>query len=192
MATDRSDIEDRLYTIEEYERLPEDGFWKDELVRGRLVREPGPGNEHGWLQVNVAVALRQFVHARRLGVVMVESGFVLHEDPPTVRCPDVSFVAADRLPPGGLPAGYLRHAPDLAVEIISPSNTAADVLEKVTEYLESGARQVWVVDPRKRQVVVHRALDDSRILSERDEMDGGDVLPGFRLPIAEIFADPLS
>lgn len=180
-------------SIEAYERLPQDDGYRDELVRGRLVREPRPGTEHAWLETRIAYALHEFVERRRLGVVLTEAGYILSVDPPTVRGPDVSFVARDRIPPEGFSKGFWRLAPDLAVEVVSPSNSAAEIQEKVLEYLEAGTRIVWVVQPRTRTVAVHRsrtALDDpgaGQVLGEGDGLDGDDVLPGFRLEVGDLF-----
>ncbi len=152
------------------------------------MREPAPGAEHGWLDVRVAHHLVRHVEPHRLGAVVAEAGFVLAEDPPTVRAPDVAFVARQRVPAEGPPRGYWPGAPDLAVEIASPSNTVAEILDKVRDYLEAGARTVWVVEPRTRGVTVHVPGGEPRVLREADVLDGGEVLPGFRLQVAELFA----
>ncbi len=177
----------RPFTIEELERLPEDGY-RHELVRGRLVREPPPGAEHGGVTVEIGRLLGNFVRERGIGRVMAEAGFVLAGDPPTVRAPDVAFLAADRIPEAGLPAGYVTGAPDLAVEVVSPSNTLAEVRAKVLDYLAAGARAVWVVEPRTRGVTVYAAGGGVRDLGPGDELDGDEVLPGLRLPVAALFA----
>ncbi|HUH12030.1 MAG TPA: Uma2 family endonuclease [Longimicrobiales bacterium] len=189
MSPYRAPAEAPLLTIEEYERLPDDGY-RDELVRGRLVREPQPGTEHGWLAVEIAGLLRQHVVEHGGGIVLVGSGFVLSEVPPTVRGPDVSFVSVERLPPGPLPAGFLRLAPDLAVEIVSPSNTAAGIQEKVFEYLDAGTRLVWVVYPGRREFTLYRSREEIRVLTEGDALTGGDLLPGLAVPLAELFRPP--
>lgn len=177
----------RTLTVEEFARLPDDET-RSELVRGRVVREPPAGFEHGDIAARVAHRLREFVVREDLGrVVGAETGFVLCEDPPTVRAPDAAFVAAERLPADR--AGFARLAPDLAVEIVSPSNTMAQMHDKVWDYLDAGTRMVWVIEPRRRTVMVHRSRLDIRLLGEGEEIDGGDVLPGFRLPVTELFAD---
>lgn len=175
-------------SLAEFERLQErEG--RSELVEGRLVREPPAGMEHGRLTARIGSLLRAFVHERGLGEVFgAETGFVLSEDPPTVRAPDVAFVTADRLPPGDLPAGFGQGAPDLAVEVVSPSSTAADVRSKVVDYLDTGAREVWVVEPGTRTLEVYRWDGDLRMLRGSDEILGGDVLPGFALTVGELLA----
>lgn len=181
--------DDRLYTIEEYEQLADDERYRDELVRGRLVREARPGHEHGRVQLHLGSELDQHVRRHRLGVVSVESGYALVPGTATVRGPDISFVVRARIPPEGLGRGFPRFPPDLAVEVVSPSNRASVVREKIAEYFDAGVRQVWVVYPRRRTVAVHLSRSDVRVLNEDDELDGGAVVPGFRLPVAEIFAE---
>lgn len=189
MTTPSAETTERTYTIEEYEQLPEDEGYRDELVRGRLVREPVPGNEHGMVQANLAAELRQYVREHDLGVVRVETGYVLSTKPATVRCPDVSFIARDRLPAEGLPRGFPRIPPDLAIEIVSPSNTAADVQERVEEYFEAGVRQVWIVYPRTGKVAVHLSPAEVQVFGNAEELDGGRVIPGLRLSVAKLFED---
>lgn len=183
-ASDRENI----LTIAEFERLPDDEC-RSELVRGRLVREPPAGMDHGWLATRFAVLISLFVDRHALGKVFTaDTGFVLFEEPPTVRASDVAFVALDRLPPPQESIGFGRLAPDLAVEIVSPSNTALEILEKAEDYLDAGTRLVWVVEPRRRSITVYRSRKEIRLLGEDDSLDGYDVLPGFSLPVAEIFA----
>lgn len=186
MASYRMPTGDRPLTIEEFERLPEDGY-RSELVRGQLLREPPPGAEHGGVAATLTIHLGQFVRHHQLGRLFTESGFVLAEDPPTVRAPDIAFIAAARIPPAGLPSRYFPGAPDLAVEVVSPSNTVAEIQGKVTDYLAAGASLVWVVEPRTRTVTVYRSEREIRILHEGDELDGGAVIPGFGLRVGEIF-----
>lgn len=175
-------------TIEDLERLPDDGY-RYELVRGWLVREPLPGANHGEISARLVAEIAGHVMARRLGRVFSnDSGFVLSEDPQTVRGPDVAFVAEGRLPPGPAPRSYLRFAPDLAVEVVSPSNRWSDVAAKVRDFLDAGARLVWVVDPPRSTVTVHRAGATPQVLADDAFLDGEDVLPGFRLQVGEIFS----
>ena len=174
-------------TIEEFERLPDEAS-RLELVRGHVAREPLAGFEHGGIAAQIATCLYCFVRQHGLGkVVGGEPGFVLFDDPPTVRAPDVAFVGRDRLPKD--PRGFARLAPDLAVEIVSPSNTHSEIQDKVFDYLDAGTRFVWVVEPRRRTVTVYRSRNDIRILTSDEEIDGGEVLPGFRTPVSEFFAD---
>jgi Uma2 family endonuclease len=190
MSDHPTDTVERPLSLEEFQRLPEEDQHRIELVRGRLVREPLPGAEHGWLTGKLIGELAPFVRERALGLVVTETGFLLSDDPPTVRGPDVAFIATESLPPEGIPDGYWQVAPELAVEVVSPSNSASDIREKVLEYLAAGTRLVWVVDPVTRSVTAYRSRDEIRLLTTADELEGADVLPGFRLELAELFARP--
>jgi Uma2 family endonuclease len=171
--------------------MPEEDAYRVELVRGRIVREPPPAEAHGWLSSELGWAIRSFAREHDLGIVVTNTSFLLHVDPPTVRLPDAAFIAKESLPAGGLSLKkFWRVAPHLAVEVLSPSNTALEIQEKVLEYLECGTRLVWVVDPASRCVTVYRSREDIRLLKEQDVLEGDDVLPGFRLQLAELF-EPL-
>lgn len=177
---------ERLLTLEEYERLPDDGY-RDELVRGRLVREPLPGGIHDWVAGNLFRSLDRYAEQHSLGHVAFDTGFLLSRDPPTVRGPDVAFLSWERIPSEGPPKGFWETAPDLAVEVLSPSNTAAKINDKVLEYLAAGTRLVWVVDPETRCVTVYRSQKDVHVLTIDDALGGDEVLPGFRLPLSQVF-----
>jgi Uma2 family endonuclease len=165
---------------------PEEGLC--ELVAGEIVREPAPGEEHGRVAADVLVAVASFVREHRLGrVYAAETGFVVARDPDTVRAPDVAFVTAERLAATVRRGPYFEGAPDLAVEVLSPGNRPGEVDAKVSDYLAGGARVVWVVDPARRSVTVHRPDRDAEVLTATDTLDGGGALPGFRLPVREIF-----
>jgi Uma2 family endonuclease len=172
-------------TAVEFGKLPDEEGYTHELVRGRVVREPLPRPEHGVLDVRLAARLHAFVDGKGIGVVLANAGFVIAEDPDTVRGPDLAFVAAARVP--AYSGEYWRLGPDLVAEILSPSNSASATQARVLEFLAAGTRAVWVIDPRQRAVTVYRSARDIRILTGTDELDGGDVLPGFRLPLPELF-----
>ena len=183
--------EGKPLSLEEFEKLP-DGDERRELVRGCLVREPPAGFEHGRLAARIAHLLLRHIQetsaeGRGGAVLGAETGFVLSRDPPTVRAPDVAFVSEERLPPRGERSGFAPLPPDLAVEIVSPSNRASEVLEKVLDYLQAGCRSVWIVDPRARAVTVYRSRTEMRLLTEGEALDGGEVLPGFRVRISDLF-----
>lgn len=180
---------ERLLTAEDLYDLPDDGFHHYELDAGRLVVSEPPGEWHGSIAVNIGAALLAFVRPRRLGAVMVESGFVVRRGPDTVHGPDVSFIHRERARRGPAREKFVEGHPDLAVEIVSPSDRAGRVTRKVAGYLERGTGLVWVVYPRKRLVVVHTPDGTTRLVREPDALDGGDVVPGFRLPVAEVFAE---
>ncbi|MGH7571900.1 MAG: Uma2 family endonuclease [Gemmatimonadota bacterium] len=178
---------EHLLTLEEFERLPEESDQRVELSRGRVVREPLPAAEHGWLARKLLREIDSHASRNGLGVAINDTGFLLSVDPPTVRRPDVAFIARDNLPATDLPAGLWPMAPDLAVEIVSPTNRKAEIEEKVSEYLEAGTRLVWLVEPRTRTLTVYRSAEDVHHLQEGDTLDGEDVLRGFRFPISELF-----
>jgi len=175
-------------TAEELIELPSDDY-KYELVEGELIRMAPTGGEHGVLTVRLGRLLDEYIAAHDLGIVCgAETGFVLRRTPDTVRAPDVSFVAKERIPTTGVPKTYWPFAPDLAVEVVSPSDRFDEVQTKVAEYLTAGTRLVWIVDPATRTVFVYRSLRNVRALGEEDEIEGEDVVPGFRCPIKQVFA----
>jgi Uma2 family endonuclease len=180
-------IASRLMTAEELLQLPDDDY-RYELVRGVLKRMPPPDFEHGREAAIVSSRLRVFADDHGLGEVVADSGFRVEHAPDTVRGPDVAFVAAARVPPPEQRSSYFPGAPDLAVEIVSPSNRAAEIRRKVQEYFAGGARLVWVVDRRPRTVSVHRSDGSVTVLAEGDTLSGEDVLPGFTLRVSVIFA----
>lgn len=183
----RMETVERLLTLEEFERLPEEDGYRSELSGGRLVREPPPGAIHGWVARNVLRPLDRYVEEHSLGLVIFDTGFLLTDDPPTVRGPDLAFLAVEHLPSTGAPQGFWTIPPDLAVEVVSPSSTATEIQEKVLEYLRAGTRLVWIVDPKTRSVTAYRSRQDVQLLTEDDVLDGTDVVPGFRLAVSEIF-----
>jgi len=173
-------------TAREFEQFPDDPFWRHELVRGRVVREPPPGAEHGSVAANLAHLLLQFIEPRGLGAVRVGSGYILARDPDTVRGPELSFVRREHV--GGYCARPWPDAPpDLAVEVLSPSNRAGKMRAKVADYLAAGCPLVWVIDLKHRTVTVHEPPSEARVLAEQDVLDGGAVLPGLHLPLIQLF-----
>ena len=159
-----------------------------ELVRGELITMTPAGFRHGRIACTVAGLLRSFAVAPNLGVVTgAETGFHIASDPDTVRAPDVSFVCRERIPPSE-PIGFFPGPPDLAVEILSPNDTAGDVLAKTQDWLNSGCRAVWVADPQTLTVTVYRSRKEIQVLTRRDDLEGGDLLPGFRARVESLFA----
>jgi len=174
-------------TASELFEMPDDGF-RYELVKGELRRTSPAGWEHGVVVVNITLLLGQHVKVNNFGTCSgAETGFKIASDPDTVRAPDLAFVSRERIPEGDAPKKFLPFAPDLAVEVLSPGDTFSEVEEKVEDWLDAGARAVWIVDPKRRGVVVYRSMTDVTRLSEGDELEGGDVVPGFRCKVAEIF-----
>ena len=159
-----------------------------ELLHGALSRMSPAGTRHGAIGARLLVRLGAWVEQHDLGLVTGEIGFVLATDPDHVRAPDVAFIRKQRFPPEGVPHTYWPGAPDFCAEVVSPSDKYAYVQEKACDWIRHGARLVVVVEPDRRRVVVHRSDKDVQILSEDDTLDGGDVVPGFRLAIHELFA----
>lgn len=149
---------------------------------------PPAGFEHGSETSVVDGSLGMYVRTHQLGqVVAGEPGFKLTTNPDTVRAPDVAFVRRERLSELGPVRGYFPGAPDLAVEVISPNDLYTEVDEKVAEWLEHGTRLVFVVNPRRRTVAVHRPGQPVRVLGADDVLDGDDIVPGWTLPVRDLF-----
>lgn len=179
----------KLVTADELFAMPDDG-WRYELVNGELIRMSPTGQEHGALTVNLTVPLGAYVKSQRLGVVhAAETGFILAHDPDTVRAPDIAFISRERYEKVGKTSKYWDGPPDLAVEVLSPSDTVRKVEDKVSDWLEAGTRMVWVISPTLRTVTVYQSLTEISVLTEKDTLGGGGVVPGFKIPVAEIFAE---
>ena len=156
-----------------------------ELIKGELLTMSPAGEEHGAVTMRLSALLYFHVTANNLGVLRAaETGFKLESNPDTVLAPDISFIAHDR---AGTPVpGFRRGAPDLAVEVISPSETKPEVERKTTLWLELGAKSVWNVNPRKRTVEVNRTDGEKKLFHETDELVD-DTIPRFRVKVSEIF-----
>lgn len=168
-----------------------------ELVRGRLVVREPPGMRHGQCAARIVMALGIYLERDRerrgaidtLGRVFTcDSGFTLARNPDTVRGPDVAYVSRDRWA-GPVPVGYGEFAPDIAIEIKSPTDRAGAVLAKVGDLLDAGSRLVWVINPSRQQVTVFSADGSQLVLGMQDALSGDEVLPGFALAVAELFAE---
>jgi Uma2 family endonuclease len=177
-------------TAEDLLHLPGDGFrFRSELVQGELRKYPLADAEHGFLATKVGWKLGEHAWSHKLGhVYAAGTGFQLDWNPDTVRAPDVAFVSQQRVEEVGLVRGYWPGAPDLAVEVISPSDTYTEVQDKVLTWLDAGTQMVVVLNPRQQTVTVYRSLSDITILTKSDTLDGNDVVPGWTLPIADLFA----
>jgi Uma2 family endonuclease len=158
-----------------------------ELVRGELRMMSPSGYPHGRFTARLAKLLANFVDERRLGEIAgAETGFLTERDPDTVRAPDAAFVRAARLV-NAPRRGYFPGAPDLAVEVLSPDDTATEVLAKTQEWLDAGATEVWLVDPEREVVTIHRAAAPMRTLGKTDVILSDDLLPDLKLPVRDIF-----
>lgn len=177
-------------------RLTAEDLWRmgtgdvrRELVHGAVVEMTPVGGVHGRVSGRVYRCLADHVEAHGGGEVLVgDVGFVLAivGDPERVRASDVAFVSAARLPEGRLPQGFLRGAPDLAVEVLSPTDNPVEVQQKVRDYLEAGSRLVWVIAPVAATATVYRPDGSARLVREPEALDGEDVLPGFTVPLATL------
>lgn len=182
----------RLCTVADLAALPEDG-WVYELVAGRLVRMPPPKERHGYLESEIGATLRAHVKPRGLGRVYVgETGFDLTlpgEPVQTVLGADVAFLQTERVPPqSNDDDAYVVGPPDLVVEIASPSQFRPEMGAKAWLWLQRGARLVWVIWPRRRQVDVWTPVQDVPVtLTIGDALDGADVVPGFTYALADVF-----
>ena len=168
---------------------------RTELVRGHLqVREP-PGYQHGDIAARVLVAIGAHLanERRNLGwsklrgrLLAAETGFTLQRNPDTVRAPDVAYVRAERVPTESL-SGYAEFAPDLVVEVRSPSDRTGRVLAKVADWLNAGSLLVWTIDPARRVARVYRADGSESMLDADASLTGEDVIPGLVIPLSDLF-----
>ncbi|HYW09739.1 MAG TPA: Uma2 family endonuclease [Longimicrobium sp.] len=177
-----------LTTAEELLRMPRDGL-RRELVDG-AIREMSPAEfDHGRVAANVALELAIHVRAAKLGtVVAAETGFRLATNPDTVLAPDAAFVSHERAESVAYTRGYFPGAPDLAVEVVSPGDRARKVEAKAFAWIDAGTRMVIVLHPRRRTATVYRGRGDIVVLGEGDTLDGGDVVPGWSVPVRDLFA----
>ena len=181
-----SAVAQHLLTAEDFWQLPETDRQR-ELVRGEMIEVMPPGGQHGAIASELNAQLRAWAKAGPKGCVGVESGFILAHHPDTVRSPDVFYVRVERIPAIGIPEGFWELAPDLAVEVVSPSESAADVRDKVRDYLSAGTQLVWVIYPRSREVIVHTPDGLAKTYSHDDELTGFEVLPNFTCVVASLF-----
>lgn len=173
---------------------PEYGDRIVELVEGEIVEMPLPNGEHGEVLAILTVKIGHYVLEKDLGRVTTgDAGFILERNPDgrdTVRGMDLAFISKSKAP-APLPNTFLEYAPDLAVEVISPSNDATDIHRKIRQLLAAGTTLVWIVYPSTRTVDVH-SQSGATTLEGDDRLSGGDVLPGLEIPVREIFPAPAS
>ena len=181
-----------LVTAEELWAMAEVPGKQLELIDGEIVEVAGAGVLHGLIVELVLRILGAFVRERNLGLVLPDNtACILRREPDAVRIPDTAFVSWERLRPYGIPQGFLPLAPDLAVEVVSPNDSAEEVYTKVHEYLEAGTMMVWVLWPTRRSITVYGPQGAITELGPADSIDGGDVLSGFREMVSAFFATPV-
>ena len=183
MATEKT----KLLTADDLLELYSRGV-KGELIRGVFCETVSAGIEHGEIASNFIIGIGAFVKNERLGRVFgSDSGVRLESNPDTVREPDVGYISFERLTSETRITGYLEAPPELVVEVASPSDTPAAVQEKAAMWLSFGVMIVWVAHPDDRTVDVYRSEEPVVRLTEDDVLDGDPVLPGFTLPVREVF-----
>lgn len=163
-----------------------------EVIGDRVVETPPMGAYESWLANVLGECLFTRTREPRPGQVLVQALFDLRPSVNRQRRPDVAFVSADRWPPNrpALRTNAWAVIPDLAVEVVSESNSATEVMTKLEEYFRAGVGRVWVVFPDQRKLYDYESPTSVRVLTPADTLDGGALLPGFRLPLDRLFADP--
>jgi Uma2 family endonuclease len=186
--TTASSVERKVWTEAELEALPEDGYIH-EVVDGELVMSPKNNPYHGNMCAELSMALCAYAKARKLGAVWDSStGFWMYNR--NCRAPDVSFVTRERLQALGIKRqtrNFFPGAPDLAVEVLSPSNARVEIDERLKDFFASGTQVAWIINPDTECVEVCHAPDKRKLLGSGADLDGEHLLPGFRYPIADLF-----
>jgi Uma2 family endonuclease len=166
--------------------LEESDLGRCELIRGEIIPMTPASPQHGRIETRLASRLDSFVQANGLGEVYSgDVGFQIEQDPDTVRAPDIAFVRWERAAEAP-EEGFFQGPPDLAVEVVSPNDRLTEAMAKVQDWLGAGCAAVWLVDPRTQRMTVFQEGRTS-VLKVGDRLTGGELLPGFELPIAEIF-----
>jgi Uma2 family endonuclease len=172
-------------TLEELARMPEDGL-RHEIDAGELLVMTRPNSKHGIYQARIARLLGNYVYAHRLGEVLTESGFILGRRPDILRGPDIAFVRTERV--ASLPEeGWAEFAPDLAIEIVSPSETARQIDRKVHQFLAAGVLAMWIVYPETKSVHIFEPQGVLRVVEFEGVVSSPSALPGFELSVRGIF-----
>jgi Uma2 family endonuclease len=181
--------ERKIWTEAEFMALSADGHHY-ELVDGELVDMGDSGAKHGHICSLLMITLGSYVHSQKLGA-MFDSSTAFRMQNGNKRSPDISFVSKEKL--RGLeemPDGFLDGAPDLAIEVLSPGNTVAEMHHKLVEYFQSGTRLAWVIHPQASYVLVYRSPHPDRLLKSTDSLEGEEVAPGFTMLLSELFQQP--
>lgn len=179
--------EKKVWTDEEFMALPKDGHCY-EIVNGELIDMGNSGALHGNIAIILSSALFAVVNTQKLGALF-DSSTAFKMKNGNRRSPDISFFAKERLQGmTELPSGFLEGAPDLVVEVLSPGNTVEEMHSQLVEYFQNGTRLAWIIHPSEHYVLVYRsAQEPDRLLKSVDALDGEEVIPGFTLPVADLF-----
>ena len=180
-------VQERLYTARDLENMPDDGKIY-ELHDGVLIEVAGSKRRQAILAAWIVYLLTSFIQEHGIGGAVSGADGACTLDRYNTRIPDVSYMTAETLDKQPAEDSFLFGAPDLAVEVISPSNTRDEIMQRVGAYLRAGARLVWLVYPENRTVEVHRPDEDRLTLGEGTILDGYDRLPGLKLPLATLFS----
>ncbi len=183
----KTKLKQKIWTERELMSLPDNGN-KYELVNGEIIMGPA-GFEHGEIIMRLATALRVYAIQKKLGTVLDSStGFWMKNG--NCRSPDISFIKKDRLKGfKSLPKGFIEGAPDLAIEVLSPTDSIENTHAKITEYFDSGAKLVWIINPEDQTVHIYHSKHPYKLLLPEDYIDGEDLIPGFSMKIAELFTE---
>jgi Uma2 family endonuclease len=177
-----------ITTASQLSHLPDDGQ-RYELIMGELRMMSPAGGTHGMVALRIGRFLGAYVDQQRLGAVFAaETGFLLATNPDTVRAPDVAYVSQDRLASLDNLDGFLRLAPDLAIEVVSPRDTSSEVESKAEMWLTHGTRMVLVVDPSNQSIRKYCSTSAIEVAHVGDQLDCNDVVPGWKLNVADVFS----
>ena len=180
-------ITQSLLTAEDLLAMPH-GEGRYELVCGELLTMSPASFEHGLITMELAASLQTFVKKNKLGrVFAAETGFLIQQNPDTVRAPDIAFVTTQKFSRSARKTGYWPGVPDLAVEVVSPNDLWTNVQSKALMWIEAGTSLVWIVDPRQKQITVFESLDKITAFKSDQTLKAPDLLPGFSLLVGEIF-----
>ncbi len=189
MSAVLEEVQTKLITADELLFMPNTKYGC-ELVRGKIVRYMPTGISHGIISAKIGRELSNFVSEHKIGIVLgAETGFYIFQNPDTVRAPDSAFIGNEKLAKYGITEKYFPAAPDLAVEVVSPSDRKKDIEDKIKDYLTAGVSLVWIIYPPNRIVAVYRQSNLVSILRDNDDLDGENILPDFQLSLSELFAD---
>ncbi len=176
-----------LITAEEFAALHRDDL-RMELIKGEIVTMPAAFTDHGYTASQLHIIVGHFIKQQKLGKTFTaETGFLIARNPDTVRAPDFAFIQASRATPMAVTSSWGQVMPDLVAEVVSSSDRANEIEQKVQMWLGVGVRLVWVVWPQTRVIQVHEPPAPVQTLDDTAVLTGGAVLPGFTTPIAYIF-----